>query len=444
MEKIDKEKDNYLYSSSRFIDIFKLITYSLIGIFIFFIPIKLDGQTKTILYHIAYRLQVNLEFFLGICTIVYITLGTIKELFINHKRNLETKKIYTYLRLFSIFIIINIFYGKGNNILLNQNIMFLIKEIILNLVTVLPLSAIFMPFIMEYGLLDIVESYCHKFMKKTFKLSGKTVVNIMIYIFTDCFCGYFMTNKLYKEGKLRKNEVCIIVLNFSISSFFMINYICEEFYLKRYIFLPMTIIILFIGNIILCRIYPLNKKSKVYYIKTTYKETIHKSNKLKNGIKKYIENKNNKSIFYHMINNLEEMLTLLITLIPNIVLIIYFGNFVISNEFIIYILKSLFNPISLIFKIQNYNQFNSFIINIFYNDIVGIDLAYKSIDKVTKTLMGIIVVVKCTSLSTSIVYSLSCNTPIDKKDFIICYFEKIFITIFIYFTIYYFYIGYIR
>ncbi|MGL6105279.1 hypothetical protein, partial [Romboutsia sp.] len=76
--------------------------------------------------------------------------------------------------------------------------------------------------------------------------------------------------------------------------------------------------------------------------------------------------------------------------------------------------------------------------------IVGIDLVYKNISEVTKTLMGIIVSLKCISLSTSIIYTLSCDIPINKKDFIICYFEKTFIIISIYFAIYYFYIGYIR
>ncbi|MGL6065069.1 MAG: nucleoside recognition domain-containing protein, partial [Fusobacteriaceae bacterium] len=307
MEKINKEKESYLYSSCEFIDIFKLVAYSSIGIFIFFIPIKLDGQTKTMLYHIAYKLQLNAEPFLEICTIVYIFLGCIKELLINHKKKIGIKKIYTYLRLFSIFIIASIFYGKSNFILLNENIIFLIKEIILNLITVLPLAAIFMPFIMEYGLLDIIESYCHKFMKKAFKLSGKTVLNIMVYIFTDCFCGYFMTNKLYKDGKIRENEACMIILNFSILSFSMINYVCEEFSLKKYSFILATIGILFISNMILCRVYPLSKKSKNYYAKTTYKETTHKNNKLKKGIKKYIENKNDKNIFFYIINNLEEV-----------------------------------------------------------------------------------------------------------------------------------------
>lgn len=439
MEKINKE--NYIYLNSKLIDIFQLILYSSIGIFIFFIPIKLDGQVKTMLYHITYKVQLNLESFLVICTIVYITLNTTKELFIK-KSKLGLKKVYSYFRLFSVLIIISIFYGNNNNLLLSQSASFIVKEVILNLITLLPICAIFMPFIMEYGLLDIIEAYCGKFMKKTYKLSGKSILNIMIYLFTDCFCGYFMTNKLYKEGKLRQSEVCYIVLNFSISSLLIINYVCEELNLKNYNILFLSIVILFIGNIILCRIYPLNKKSKRYYVKTEYKETVYKNDKIKTVIKNNIEKKNNGSIFLYIRKNLVEVLDLLVILIPNIILIIYFADFIINSEFITYILKDIFYPISKLLKIKDYNQLNSFIINIFCNDIIGIDLVYNNINQVTKTLMGIIVATKGTSLSTSIIYSLSCGMPIDKKDFIICYFEKIVITIFIYFIIYYFCLGY--
>lgn len=129
-----------------------------------------------------------------------------------HKSNL--KKIYSYFSIFSIFIVISIFYDKYSIVLLDDNISLILEETILNLITLLPLSAIFMPFILDFGLMDIVEAYCHKLMKKLFNLSGKSVLNIIMYIFNDCFCGYFMTNLLYKKGQIRQREACIILLNF--------------------------------------------------------------------------------------------------------------------------------------------------------------------------------------------------------------------------------------
>ena len=286
MENISKEVESNDIKIDKFFEVAKVIIYSIIGIVVFFIPVTIDNQTKTILHHITYKLQVNYRGLLQLCTIVYITIGVIKSTLSKHKSNL--KKIYSY---FSIFIVISIFYDKYSIVLLDDNISLILEETILNLITLLPLSAIFMPFILDFGLMDIVEAYCHELMKKLFNLSGKSVLNIIMYIFNDCFCGYFMTNLLYKKGQIRQREACIILLNFSIASVSISNYIAEELNINKVNFFILSMFILILVNTILCRTYPINKKKKSYYIKTNYKESYFKSDKLINSINKHIQNK---------------------------------------------------------------------------------------------------------------------------------------------------------
>ena len=289
MENISKEVESNDIKIDKFFEVAKVIIYSIIGIVVFFIPVTIDNQTKTILHHITYKLQVNYRGLLQLCTIVYITIGVIKSTLSKHKSNL--KKIYSYFSIFSIFIVISIFYDKYSIVLLDDNISLILEETILNLITLLPLSAIFMPFILDFGLMDIVEAYCHKLMKKLFNLSGKSVLNIIMYIFNDCFCGYFMTNLLYKKGQIRQREACIILLNFSIASVSISNYIAEELNINKVNFFILSMFILILVNTILCRTYPINKKKKSYYVKTNYKESYFKSDKLINSINKHIQNK---------------------------------------------------------------------------------------------------------------------------------------------------------
>ena len=444
MDKINNENEFYQTIDSYIFNIMKMVLYSLIGIIIFFIPVRIDGQTKTLLFHMAYKIQVNARLFIQVCIVIYITLGCIKDLLKNHNKKIGIKKIYIYIRMLSILIIINIFYGKGRIIFLDQNLMLLTDDIIVNLATVLPLSALFMPFLLEYGLVDIVESYCHKFMKKLFNMSGKTVLNIAFYIFTDCFCGYFMTEKLYKSGKLRQNEACSVILNFSLISYTMITYISEELNLKKINLIIVSFTMLIIINIILSKTYPLNKKKKIYYTKTNYKETNHKNDKFRKAVKKYLENKSNKNIFNHMTSSLEEAMHKVIYLIPNMVLILFIGNAIINNELIIDMLNQVLNPIYNILKIYNQNVLTTFIVNIFCNNIIAVDLVYQNIDYITKLLIGVIALVSCTSVSTNMIFTMNSEIPINKKEFIISYVQRIFVTMFIYFATYYFYLGYIK
>ena len=388
MENISKEVESNDIKIDKFFEVAKVIIYSIIGIVVFFIPVTIDNQTKTILHHITYKLQVNYRGLLQLCTIVYITIGVIKSTLSKHKSNL--KKIYSYFSIFSIFIVISIFYDKYSIVLLDDNISLILEETILNLITLLPLSAIFMPFILDFGLMDIVEAYCHKLMKKLFNLSGKSVLNIIMYIFNDCFCGYFMTNLLYKKGQIRQREACIILLNFSIASVSISNYIAEELNINKVNFFILSMFILILVNTILCRTYPINKKKKSYYVKTNYKESYFKSDKLINSINKHIQNKEDINIFKSMIKNFEESIHIIIRLIPNLVLIMYLGNIIINNINIIYDLKIVFSYILEILRFDNIDEISVFLVNGFFNDVIAIDLLKKNIGYTSKLLIGII------------------------------------------------------
>lgn len=437
MENISKEVELSDIKIDNFFEVAKIIIYSTIGIIIFFMPVTLDNQTKTILHHIAYKLQVNYRGLLQICTIIYITIGVIKSVLLNYKSGLT--KVYSYFSIFSLFIVISIFYDKYSIVLLSDNISLVLEETILNLITLLPLSAIFMPFILDFGLLDIVEAYCHKLMKKLFNLSGKSVLNIIMYIFNDCFCGYFMTNLLYKKGKIRQREACIILLNFSITSISFSNYIAEELNINKINFFILSMFILLLVNTILCRIYPINKKKKSYCLKTSYKESYFKSDKLSNSIKKYIQNKEDVNIFKSIIKNFEESIHIIINLIPNLVLIMYLGNIIINNMDIVYSFKIIFSYILEILRFNNIDEISEFLVNGFFNDVIAIDLLNKNISYTSKLLIGIISILKCTSITTNILYLKTTNIPINKIEFLVSYILRIILILLISYMIFYLY-----
>ncbi|MBC5996276.1 hypothetical protein EAI30_10685 [Romboutsia ilealis] len=438
MEGINKNKNYEENSNSDSIYILKMIIYSIIGVGIFFIPININNQNQTILYHIVDKIQLNYNNFLQVCIIIFISLGSIK-LFIDKKRS----KTFLSLRFLSVLIILNIFYGRSYIFFKNDNTILIIKEIILNLVTVLPISSIFMPFLIEYGLLDIVESYFHPITKKLFKVSGKTVINMMVFVFTDCFCGYYMANILYSKGRLRLNELYMLLLNFSIISFPMTKYIYNELNLNSSIFIFTNLLILIISNMILCRLYPMIKIKKSYSVKSNYKESIHRKDKLKKGINKYLKSKDNKKIFIHILDNLEHTINLTMNLIPNIVLIFFFGDLILNNEYILELFSKLFYPIINLLKTSDVSLISKSIVSGFYNEIIAIDLINKSVDYNIRFIIGILLVIKCTSLTSNIAYISSSSIEIDKKYFIIIFLERVLLILFLYSAIYYFYKGYI-
>lgn len=437
MESISNDTKSNNINIDNFFEVSKVIIYSIIGIVIFFIPISIDNQTKTILNHMAYRLQINYGDILKICTVIYIILGVTKSILSKNKSSIQI--IYSYLKVFSIFIVISLFYSKYSIVLLDDNIAFILEEMILNLITALPLSAVFLPFILDFGLLEIVEGFTNKFMKKLFNLSGKTILNILMYLFNNCFCGYFMTELLYEKGKIRQKEACIIILNFSIASISVSTYIAEELKINKVNFFILSVFILFLTNLILCRIYPINKKKKSYYIKTSYKETNFKNDKLKSSIKKYLQNKEDINIFKSMFGNLEKSIHILITVIPNLVLVMYLGNIIINNMDAVYNFKVVFLRILEFLNFNNINEMAIFFINGLFNDVVAIDTLNTNIDYTSRLLIGVICILKCTSITTNILYVGNSEIPVNKVDFLVSYIQRIVVILLISSMIFYLY-----
>lgn len=432
-----KNNKTYEESDNDHIYFFKMIIYSIIGIVVFFIPITINNQTQIMLYHMSDKIQLNYSIFLKICVVLFVSIGSIKS-YINDKN-----KIYLFIKFFSVLILLNIFYSTDYVFFKHDNTVLIIKEIIFNLVTVLPISAAFMPLLLEYGFLDIVESYTNPIMKKLFKISGKTIINIFIFIFTDCFVGCYLSNILYLKGKLRLNELYILLFNFSVVSFVMMQYTYLELSLNNKSFILVTIIISIISNIIMIRIYPLNKVKKSYYKKTNYKETIYRKNKFKNGVSKHLQNKENKKVFVEIIDNIEYVINLNINIIPNLVLVFFLGDLFFYNDSIISLFSKIFLPILDILKFSDVTIISKSIINSFYNNIITIDWLKLSISYNTRFIAGILLVLIGISLTTNLLYVYSTKIKINIKYLILIYLEKVILILFLYSIIYYSYRGYI-
>lgn len=427
----EKNDDYFVYK-------LKMIIYSLIGICIFFIPVKIDNQVKTILYHIVDTIQLNYNNFLQISILVFILLSTLKEI-----KNQNKSKLFIFSKLLSIIILINIFYGQEYLFFKNDNTILVIKEIILNIITILPVCSIFMPFILNYGLMDIVESYCHVTMKNLFKVSGKTVLNILLFLFTDYFCGYYVLNYLYVKGKIRQNEFYMILLNFSIMSFTMIKYICGEINLNNKSFIFTFLFILIVANMIICRIYPLNKIKKSYFVKTNYKETTHKKDKFKKGVTKHLQSKEDEKLILVVLDNLEYAINISLNLIFSIVIVFFLGDMLFSNDYIVSAISKVFYPIINLLKLEEGSLIAKSMVLSFYNDIIAIDSLNLSLGYTTRFLISILLVLGGTSLSSNIAYFSNTQIEINKKFFIYIYIERILLILFLYSAIYYFYSGYI-
>lgn len=432
-----KSKEN-IYKDFELMDSFRIVIYSIVGIFIFFIPININGHTNTTVYHMYFFIQEKYIELIKIYIFIMVSIGAILPILKYKDKDCDIfSNIIKCIKPISIIFILIIFSKKDYRLYSDDSLLFM-QDLVLKSVILLSLSSIFMPLITEYGLLDIVEAYFHKYMKKNFKLSGKCILNIMIYLFIDTFSGMFMTNKLYKKGKLRHNEACILVSCFSFNSIINYFYIADELKLESK--LLTMIISLFLSlfvNYLVCRIWPLKNKKKSYLNKTLYKESNFKKDKFKNAVRKYLLNKENNKLSILMIDSFKESFNIIMTILPNLVIIIFIGEFLINNTGLVNTISHIIKPIMELLKLPNEIQLSESIFLSLFNANRIIKFINNDISNISIFIIFVISIVQTISMTGNILYSSGINIPLKKVEFIIIGIEKLLITLILISLVYY-------
>ena len=419
----------------------KIYIFSIIGIIVFFIPIKINNQYDTIIYHISYFIDNKASQIINISMIFFILLSIFKSL-LNMEKNIINKFKIT-CKIFSLIILISVLIGKEDTFFINDSFIFILKDLIVDLSVLLPISSLFMPILLDYGLTEIIEAYTHKFMKKLFKVSGKVFLNFLVYLLVNNVCGAFVTYRLYKDGKLREREACITILNFSILSLTLTRDLCHMINIRTIKFLFMEIIVLCICNFIICRIYPLKKKKQSYYFKSNHKNVNCKRHKIKTAIKKYNENKSNKNTLKLSLSYLNDVIYILMDLIPLVILVFFISNIIYNIPVIMNMINNAICIFINIFNIPNSNSISNIITLSLFSNILAIENIPKDTYYIIKIMIGIFISLQCITICFLIPFIKNSIIDLKIKEIMLVNFQRFSIILFICFIVYNFYLGYI-
>ncbi|MCU9816604.1 hypothetical protein [Paraclostridium sp. AKS73] len=84
MEGIDTKEKGNDYKNFELMDSFRIVIYSICGVFIFFIPINLKGSTNTIIYHLYFFIQDKYIELIKLYLFIMVSIGSILPI-VKHK-----------------------------------------------------------------------------------------------------------------------------------------------------------------------------------------------------------------------------------------------------------------------------------------------------------------------------------------------------------------------
>ena len=283
----------------------KAFIISAIAIFVFFVPVN-GGIPFGIIYQKLIALVDSLVVINGqgvgallLCTIVLLSTGvaSIVGKFFSKKDS----KLYKYFEADSIihpflymaggiFILLYFLnkigvYAAPEMIVGASTGEMVIPGVVIGVAFIIPVGAIFIPFLTDYGLIDFFGVLLEPLMRPLFKTPGKSAVDACASFVGSTTMGIILTSRMYKGNMYTKKESSIVATCFSAVSVGYALLVMETAGIGEYFIITYfsSFFLAFILAAICSRIPPLNKKKDEFFNGKVQTEEERKEASLKFG-----------------------------------------------------------------------------------------------------------------------------------------------------------------
>ncbi|ALS76197.1 hypothetical protein AUC31_13790 [Planococcus rifietoensis] len=250
---------------------------SFLGILLFLIPIPTDEGWKVTIAVLAGLMAGEIESFVPWVMLVILVIAALGSLaFIAKKENtsdtvpffeklFNVNLFWTLTRVVAAVFAFMVLFQVGPEPVWNENTGGLLLSgsgLLSFLFTIFLFAGLFLPLLMNFGLLEFFGTMMVKIMRPLFRLPGRSSIDALASWVGDGTIGVLLTSKQYEDNKYTQREAAIIGTTFSVVSITFAIVVIEEIGLGSY-FLPYYGTVVLAGLIlalIMPRIYPLAQK----------------------------------------------------------------------------------------------------------------------------------------------------------------------------------------
>ncbi|QQK76091.1 YjiH family protein [Salicibibacter cibarius] len=256
----------------------KFLLPSIIGIIIFITPITVDGELTIPIAWLAETLDGWISPILGE-TIVAITgvsvigTGIYRYLYPQWMRRsffdslFSVTPVWFIIRIIGFIFAVAILFEWGPEWFWGDATGGEILALASFLLTVFLFAGVFLPLLMNFGLLEFAGALLHVIMRPLFTMPGRSSIDSLASWLGDAAIGVLLTNQQYEQGFYTKREAAVLGTTFNIVSITFTIVVLGYLELSH-MFVPYYITIIIAGfaaAIIMPRIPPLSRKSEEHY-----------------------------------------------------------------------------------------------------------------------------------------------------------------------------------
>lgn len=264
------------------------IVPSIIGIFLFMIPVQDDGKWTVVVKIIADIISNAIGGFLPILCLAIVTISALLGIVFLHKPNFiatypivantfSTTAVWVVIRIIGAVFIWLTYLGidaeDGKEGVLHMITCadgggFVLNDLLSVLVVIFLLAGLLLPLLLDFGLLEFIGAMLTKIMRPVFTIPGRAAVDCMTSWIGDGTLGVMLTANQYEGGYYSKREAAIISTTFSAVSITFSIVVLAQVDLMQYFgaYYLLICAIGFVCAVILPRIPPLSLKKDEFLV----------------------------------------------------------------------------------------------------------------------------------------------------------------------------------
>lgn len=333
----------------KYIPSLRFIIFSGIGVFVFFVRVNIGGNSSIFADHLISLLKNALKadyLYIIMALTAYSVIKRVTGMLKNKDRTATDIFFLTQAVLGLLLCMLKCF---G---VLPQNLAAMTESAVNatgNILCAIFITALFIPFLTEYGLVDFAGVLCRPFMRKLFLTPGSSAVIGVSAFLGNYSMGHIISRQMYEEGRFTEKECVIVATGFSTCSIGLminlVNYMGLMQYWEAYV--ATVLLATFLTTMLTARIYPVCKKRNEY-VKGAFPEPEPRHGAFRTGVLKASQAA---PLWKNVINILRRMFPVLCEITGTSVFVIPLGMFLAKYTGIFGIIGSIFRPLLYLFGI---------------------------------------------------------------------------------------------
>lgn len=411
----------------------KFSIFSLIGIFMFFIPIKLNDRSSIPLDHIVTWIRNTFPDVVPYYLLITIALGAIYPFIKGSWKKDTVTMVLSLFKVLGLITAILVVFEWGPAWLFGDNMgPFLFNSLVASVGVLVPIGAVFLALLTSYGLLEFAGVLMQPIMRPVWKTPGRSAIDAVASFVGSYSIGLLITNRIFKEGKYTVKEAAIIATGFSTVSVTFMVVVANTLELMDIwnLYFWVTMFVTFLVTAITVRIWPLSRMSNEYYQgKKGQPEVIVKNQRLKTAWNQAMDVSEKADNILKMIwMNLKDGYIMTMSILPSIMSIGLLGMILAKFTPVFDIVGYIFYPFTWLLQLPDAmlaaKAASMGIAEMFLPALLVVDAAL-----LTKFVIGVVCVSTIIFFSATVPVILSTSIPITLPQILVIWIERTILSI---------------